>query len=373
MQGSRHKMRVRDLQEIMRRECADHNIVYKYFASSWLFHPGHFAARLAEEKYYDRLEDRSPHWTYFVKEWVPRNYPGYTMASDRLPSFETNHATTSHKFSELQPWYKSTRATVREKVFTMFPHVATEYYTKRAAYVKDLAEHRIRAHITAAIPTGDCGWKDDFLQPHIIVKQPSANPSTPDINPTAAGELTPPLTPIEHIADKELNLSDFILPSPTTPHPTEQSSIPLYLDPLPRTPPLPFTPHPPAANMSSKARLLCLARWTLFDPINGTPYLLSSPRDKDFEMSWTDATYLGATEKMLVEWVEEMWWHIWIRQSHTNYVGMWKKRFEKEDRKKERMKEEEEAKQKAEELVKANKEKIMGRLKALNVSLGLDE
>jgi hypothetical protein len=118
--------------------------------------------------------------------------------------------------------------------------------------------------------------------------------------------------------------------------------------------------------MSTEAKLLCLARWTLFDTVNGTPYLLSSPRDKDFEMRWTDATYAGATENAVTSWAKEMWWHIWIRQSHTNYVGMWKKRFEKEDKKAEKKQEEEKAK-------KAYQENIMARLEVVNMLLGLGE
>lgn len=94
-------------------------------------------------------------------------------------------------------------------------------------------------------------------------------------------------------------------------------------------------------------------------------------------MNWADATYLSATDRVLLDWAKEMWWHMWIKQSHTNYVGMWNKKFEKEDRGKERQREEEkmkakelEAKNKAEELVKANKERIMMRLKAMNMSFG---
>jgi hypothetical protein len=253
----------------------------------------------------------------------------------------------------------------------MFPHVATEYYSKRAAYMKEQEELRLRAMITAAIPAGDNGWSDDILKTRLIIKLLKGDPSTPELKPTAAGELTPPLTPTEKVFE---SLS---LPSstsfPAVLQPKEPWDVPLYLEPLPRAPPLACTPHPPPANMSPEAKLLCLARWTFFDPINGAPYLLSLPRAKDFEMHWTDATYAGATHEVLVDWAKEMWWYVWIRQSHTNYVGMWKKRFEKEDRKAEKKREEEHAKAKKEELANAEKEKILWRLKVLNASLGLVE
>jgi hypothetical protein len=132
-------------------------------------------------------------------------------------------------------------------------------------------------------------------------------------------------------------------------------------------------PHLPPANMSPEAKLLCLARWTLFDPIHGAPYLISSPRDKDFEMNWAGAKYLGVSDRILVEWAKEMWWHTWIRQSHINYVGMSKKRFEKEDRKAERKRAEEKMRAKSESIVKAEGERITARLKALNLSLGFIE
>jgi hypothetical protein len=125
--------------------------------------------------------------------------------------------------------------------------------------------------------------------------------------------------------------------------------------------------------MSPEAKLTCLARWTLFSPSTGTPYLLSAPRDKDFTMAWADATYSGAQDNILVKWASDMWWHIWIRQSHTNYVGMWKKRFKKEDRKAEQQREEDEVKAKAEADFVASREKVLKRLGAMNVKLGLVE
>ena len=101
--------------------------------------------------------------------------------------------------------------------------------------------------------------------------------------------------------------------------------------------------------MRDDKKMLCVARWTLFDPSNGQPYLLSSPRDKDFEIQWTYATYAGATDKILTDWVGEMWWHIWLRQSHTNYVGMWKSKFAKEHQKAEKKRERDETEKREEE------------------------
>lgn len=88
-------------------------------------------------------------------------------------------------------------------------------------------------------------------------------------------------------------------------------------------------------------------------------------------MAWTDAVYAGATEEILVKWAKEMWWLIWIRQSHVNYIGMWKKRFEKEDKKAEKARQEDEDRKEVEKAAKASREKIMGRLKAVNYGLGL--
>jgi hypothetical protein len=358
--------------------CTDYVTVYEYLSSSWLFHPGHFAARLAVVQYYSRLEDRSPHWTYFIKEWVPKHYPGYNIAEDQpSPAIHIENV-QAQKNRELQTWYKLTRAAVCEKVFTMFPHVAAEYYTKRAGYLKKQEEQKLRTMITAAIPVGDTGWRDDFPQPRIIIKQADTAPDTPEIKPTAANEFTPPLTPIEEACDKSLHRSGLVLPSPATLQSRSSWIVPLYLEPLSRAPPLACVPHPPPANFSPEAKLLCIARWTLFDIVNGTPYLLSAPRDKDFEMNWADAAYFGATDRVLVDWAKEMWWHIWIRQSHTNYVGMWKKRFEKEDRKIEKKREDDEmeakeaeAETKAKELAKTNRESVTMRLRAMNLSFGL--
>jgi hypothetical protein len=86
--------------------------------------------------------------------------------------------------------------------------------------------------------------------------------------------------------------------------------------------------------MSPAAKLLCLFRWTLFDPETGTPFFATMPREKDFQMRWTDAQYAGATDDELIQWAREAWWYIWMRQAAVNYVGLWKRRFRREDDKK---------------------------------------
>jgi hypothetical protein len=253
----------------------------------------------------------------------------------------------------------------------MFPHVAAEYYTKRSVHVREQEERRLRAMITAAIPMGKEGWSDDLPQPRVIVKHTDTEPRTPETKPVAVSELTPPLTPTDVILGKELHLSTLML-SPTSDsdaatQPSQPWDVPLYVEPLLRKPERPCLPGPPPDKMAPDRKLLCLARWTLFDPVNGTPYLLSSPRDKDFEMQWTDAAHAGATGKMLIKWAKDMWWPVWVRQSHVDYIGMWKRRFENDDKKAEKKKLEEEAK------AEASREKMVARLRKMNLSLGLDD
>ncbi|EMD64283.1 hypothetical protein COCSADRAFT_56189, partial [Bipolaris sorokiniana ND90Pr] len=107
----------------------------------------------------------------------------------------------------------------------------------------------------------------------------------------------------------------------------------IYLSPLPRQPPISFYPRPPPLSMSIEAKLACLSRWTHFDPSTGTPYMLSTPRPKEESMCWTDAIYAGASEEVLLKWAKEEWWQVWARQGAVNYVGIWRGRFEKEEKK----------------------------------------
>ncbi|CAG5155431.1 uncharacterized protein ALTATR162_LOCUS3659 [Alternaria atra] len=248
--------------------------IYEYIASSWLFHPGHFAARLAEEKYNERLEDRAPYWTHFIKEWVPKHYIGYCPIHHTTETEQHDGKTNVYTDEDLQAWYRRTRATVRDKVFTMLPHIATEYYNKRAAWAKEREEQRLRDVIANAIP--------------------SAHPSP--LRQSHRSSLSP------------------LFSQPPNP--------PLYIDALPRVPPVPFAPQPPPPNMSPTAKLLCLFRWTLFDPETGTPLLATMPREKDFQMQWMDVQYAGATDDELIQWAREAWWYIWMRQAAVNYVGL---------------------------------------------------
>ncbi|KAH6869958.1 hypothetical protein BKA58DRAFT_360295 [Alternaria rosae] len=337
--------------------------IYKYLASSWLFHPGHFAARLAEGKYHERLEDRAPYWTHFIKEWVPEHFPGYLHAQD---NGHDNGKPSEHVYEDLETWQTRTRAAVRDKVFTMFPHIATEYYTKRATWVKEREEQRLRDLITQAIPTGKNGWSSDISIPTIIVKY--SQPMTPDLEPTAIGEMTPPLTP-PLTPSLSTNASptspSALVLTPLSPPITQPTNPAVFVEPLPRTPPVSFSPSPPPPNMSLSAKLLCLFRWTHFCPSTGSPYLTTAPRDKDFQMQWTDAQLADATDEVLVQWARDMWWSVWTRQCVVNYRGMWKRKFEKEARKVQM----EEKESKVVEIRGERVEKVRGRLGRLNEGL----
>ncbi|KAH7392590.1 hypothetical protein BKA66DRAFT_412489 [Pyrenochaeta sp. MPI-SDFR-AT-0127] len=234
--------------------------IYDHITSSWLFNPAHFAARLAQEKYSGRLEDRSPYWTYFIKHWIPEHYPDYKFA-DNLPLPDNARDEDTQK-GDLQSWYQRRRAAVREMIFTRFPHISTQYYIKRATHLKKLEECRLKEVITKAIPTGKTGWRNNIPLAKVIVKQTALH--TPQSRPTDLSELNSP-------------------PTPTT------------------------------------------------------------SGEQNFE----------------------------IHSSHINYVGMWKRRFEKEDRKAENARLEQEAKKKAKELEKADEYRIIERLERLNASLGL--
>lgn len=56
-----------------------------------------------------------------------------------------------------------------------------------------------------------------------------------------------------------------------------------------------------------------------------------APRSKEEDMYWADAVYAGATEEVLLRWAREEWWGTWARQVVVNYMGMWRRRFEKEE------------------------------------------
>lgn len=78
-------------------------------------------------------------------------------------------------------------------------------------------------------------------------------------------------------------------------------------------------------------------------------------------MSWADS---DASDEALVAWARDMWWTIWVRQHYVNHVGMWKRRFAKEEEKemKRRAREREEGER---------KNKTLGRLRVVNERLGV--
>ncbi|USP80665.1 hypothetical protein yc1106_07939 [Curvularia clavata] len=295
--------------------------IYQYFASSWLFHPAHFAARLAEEKYNNRIGDRSPHWIHFIKVWVPKRFPSDRLLNDASDSVESKDSSNKRNLQDLQAWYKHTRAAVRDKVFTMFPDVAREHYVRRVAYLKKQQEQRLIELLMNAIPVGTEGWKEDIAQPTIVFTDPA--PTTTNLKSAALREMILPTSaprtpaPFKHGTSTQLSHTNTI-----------------YIDPLPREPPIPCVQRPPPNSMSIPAKLACLARWTDFDPHTGAPYVRCSRRPKDEDMYWADAVDAGATEEVLVRWAKEAWWGIWARQVVVNYTGMWKRKFEKEDARK---------------------------------------
>jgi hypothetical protein len=115
---------------------------------------------------------------------MPKHYPGYKFNGESVQLGDSNEDISVNRM-KLQEWSKCTRVAVREKVFIMSPHVAAEYYAKRAIHVKEQEEQRLREMITAAIPTGAHGWEDDFPQPRINIKHSDEAPTTPDLKLTA--------------------------------------------------------------------------------------------------------------------------------------------------------------------------------------------
>lgn len=254
-----------------------------------------------------------------MKAWLPQRY----------------HEDQKTSVQDLQEWYERTRNAVAHEVFTKFPHVASAYFKKLCEWVNEQEETRLKELITRAILSGTNGWKDDFPPPKIFIKFPEP----PKLQLTVSGELTPPLTPLQsstisNDTGSETNLSSlYSQPSPTP------EDVPLYLDFLPFVPPVTCVPRPPPADMTPEAKLRCLARWTSFDRETGTPSLTTVAQETNTETTWTEAVYYGATDDTLVSWAKDMWWPVWVRQSHVNYVGMWKRRAEKEDKKRRKIEE----------------------------------
>lgn len=263
-------------------------IVYEEYAGSWLFHSETFKAKLGVESYLVQ----HPHRSYFLKKWIPERYPDYrlTKSESETKDFET--------------WALRTRAAVREKTFTMFPHVADGYYVKRLRYFNEVEECNLRDLLTVAIPSGTDGWQDDFDLPNVINKQAvthgpldhsllmaaviqhgePTSPPSPTSTPITPTNLTPPVP-------------DLLL---------DPQNVPLYIDALPRQPPYHFKPSPPPKSMSAAARLTCLACWTAFSTI-GSPHLLPSPRAKNIDLQWRNAIEAGCSREELMRWAKDMW------------------------------------------------------------------
>lgn len=281
--------------------------VYKYITSSWIFNPAHFEARLGNEKFFKHLEERSAPWVYFITEWIPKHFFNY-----RFPNSS----------GSLQGWYQASRATLREKTFTMFPPVASEYYTKRAAHVAEVEEQRLRGVLMKAIPATHENWDQHVAHPRVIMKP--TTPATPLMDP----QMLDDIAQVQPLTNAQLGVvpsPSFTPPLPSSPTgtlsevPTEALDTPLYITRLPCEPPLAFAAHPPSAAMSLEAKLLCIARWTLFSSTTGLPYIACEPREKKFEIRWSEH---GIEDAVLKAWVREKWATIWMRQAFVNYMGM---------------------------------------------------
>ncbi|KAK3215439.1 hypothetical protein GRF29_19g3276939 [Pseudopithomyces chartarum] len=193
-------------------------------------------------------------------------------------------------------------------------------------------------------PTPRIVFEADTTAPTTAIPAPPTPPASRSTSPSGDPQKTYP-------------------PHPNTP---ERTNPPLHLPSLPQTPPLPFTPRPPPPNMSPEAKLTCLARWTRFSPLQ-EPYLLLAPREKGFELRWSES---GVQERLLVEWVRGMWGKVWVRQGAANWVGMWRRRFEKEGEKRRveegKRREEEMKERKKEEEMNERREKILESLRRVN-------
>ncbi|EUC48500.1 hypothetical protein COCMIDRAFT_56151, partial [Bipolaris oryzae ATCC 44560] len=209
--------------------------IYKYFASSWLFNPAHFAARLAEENYQDRLEERSAPWTHFIMKWVPEHYPGYRFAIGSPDTVKSETSSEENNPQDLQAWYKHTRSALCDKVFTMFPNTAEQYYTKRAAHLKKLEEQRIAGLIMNAIPIDTEGWETAIASVTLTFKPTPLTP--PGLESTSSHETPQP----------PLDLATPIITYTNTPSSAQPTTI--HLPPLPRLHLIPFSPRPPPPSM----------------------------------------------------------------------------------------------------------------------------
>ncbi|KAF1358865.1 hypothetical protein EJ07DRAFT_179015 [Lizonia empirigonia] len=133
----------------------------------------------------------------------------------------------------------------------MFPHVAVQYYTKRAEHLHEVEERELRVIITSAIPSGTDSWNEDFPPPHIIIRQPASNPrrsqyaSSPVFTAAAQGADTTTVPNQQTHQPQELAINT------TASRPLRQRTLentsPHRPPPAPPTPSmqiLPYTTHP---------------------------------------------------------------------------------------------------------------------------------
>lgn len=227
---------------------------------------------------------------------MPGHYPGYRFTIGSSDTVNSENSGEGNITQDLETWYKHTRSAVRDKVFTTFPNTAEQYYTKRAAHRKRLEEQQLASLIMNAIPIGTNGWEAAVASVNLTFTHTPLAP--PDLEPTASHETPHPSL-------------DFVTPVITysnTLSPTQPKTI--HLPPLPRQPPISFSPRPPPPSMSIEAKLACLSRWTHFDLSTGTPYMLCTPRPKEESICWTDAIYAGVSEEVLLRWAKEEWWRV---------------------------------------------------------------
>lgn len=210
------------------------------------------------------------------------------------------------------------RGNILDKVLSRYPSKAWLYYEKRAEYLDSIEEQRLRGVLKAAIPVD--GWNEDLTLPLVVIRE-----SDPQVCDDHSSEVSAVVGDYDSLTSSAS--SDSLSTATSACSSPSPASTVLYLDPLPREPPLAFRAQPPPAKMTIEKKLECIARWTLFT-IDGRPYLATSVR-KDFNEDWVGS---GAEEDELVSWVKSMWWQIWLRQARVNYVGMWKQRFVKEEK-----------------------------------------
>ncbi|KAF2737587.1 hypothetical protein EJ04DRAFT_103974 [Polyplosphaeria fusca] len=250
---------------------------------------------------------------------------------------------------------------MRDRIFTMYPAAAEVYFSKHRNFLNEVNEHRLRQLILNAIPCDYSGWNSNATMPTIIWKsgpEPLFEPVSDDIYTPASMVSTSRKTSVSSMSsiltgDAEYSVTDAAKIA------SDPASIPVFIPALPRAVPegQSCILRGPPSDMSHQAKLLCLARWTLFDEQTGQPRLAMEPREKEFEMSWTQS---GVEDAELVEWAKRMWWMVWARQHVVNWAGMSRRRTQKEDEKKAKKVEQEKKKEASEDKDGSEKQKNTG-------------